>query len=572
MVSESGITLRMVAGLMVGLCCLLGVQAASAAEITARLDRSTIVAGETVTLVIQTNDAEQSLEADLRVLEADFELLDRRSETQMSIVNGRQTSVVRLLLTLEPRRTGTLRVPSLSFPGAVTDALTLTVQPAPELAPGEMPPVFIEVSLDPAEGPYYVHAQFSLTVKIFYQQNLTEASINPPTPEQASVRLLDEVPYPAERNGTRYRVLQRSYAVFPERSGTLVIPPLRLTGRLIERSGSRLWQPNVRGRRITEESEPLTIEIEPKPGGYQGTYWLPARQVTLSQQVSDADALRVGEPVTRTVIIDAVGLEENMLEEPPWPDLPDARMYPDQPQGISRDDGQWVRGHKEFRYAIVPEEPGTLVLPELRLDWWDTVNNQARTAVLPELEVAVAPLQLVPETRPDLTADGVAPANSPGQEGRTPAAQTAFWKMLSLVLGLLWLGTLWWSLTRRHPARVNSERAATLPAEEADLMKALRLSCRRHEAGETRRLLRQWLKMFGPPAAHGSISELAEVVEEPALRDALLAFEAHGYRPAGGEGWSGTALWEAFSSWQGRQAKNGSEDALAAPDLYARAR
>ena len=98
MVSESGITLRMVAGLMVGLCCLLGVQAASAAEITARLDRSTIVAGETVTLVIQTNDAEQSLEADLRALEADFELLDRRSETQMSIVNGRQTSVVLSLI------------------------------------------------------------------------------------------------------------------------------------------------------------------------------------------------------------------------------------------------------------------------------------------------------------------------------------------------------------------------------------------------------------------------------------------------------------------------------------------
>jgi len=77
----------------------------------------------------------------------------------------------------------------------------------------------------------------------------------------------------------------------------------------------------------------------------------------------------VGEPVTRTIIIDAVGLEENMIAEPVWPELPGARIYPDQPQGISRDDGEWVLGHKEFRYAVVPEQEGELVLPELTVEW-----------------------------------------------------------------------------------------------------------------------------------------------------------------------------------------------------------
>ena len=65
--------------------------------------------------------------------------------------------------------------------------------------------------------PAYVHAQLGLTVRVFYQQNLTEAAIGQPEPSPASVCLLDRVPFQADRNGTRYRVLERHYAVFPER-------------------------------------------------------------------------------------------------------------------------------------------------------------------------------------------------------------------------------------------------------------------------------------------------------------------------------------------------------------------
>ena len=60
-----------------------------------------------------------------------------------------------------------------------------------------------------------MHAQLSLTVRVFYQQNLTEAAISPPEPAPASVRLMQETPYQAERGGERYRVLERNYAVFP---------------------------------------------------------------------------------------------------------------------------------------------------------------------------------------------------------------------------------------------------------------------------------------------------------------------------------------------------------------------
>jgi hypothetical protein len=119
----------------------------AAAAVQLQLDRNRITEGETVTLTFVTDDAKQSLETDFSRLEKDFEILDRRSETQLSIVNGRQAAVVRLLLTLEPKRTGELTIPALEFGKSRTQPVVLQVDRAPELAPGDLPPVFIEVAV-----------------------------------------------------------------------------------------------------------------------------------------------------------------------------------------------------------------------------------------------------------------------------------------------------------------------------------------------------------------------------------------------------------------------------------------
>jgi len=542
----------------------------AAAEITATLDRDRIVEGETVTLVVQTDDPKQSLDTNLDRLSADFALIDQRTETQMSIVNGRQSASVRLLLTLEPKRTGRLTIPSLEFRGGLRTApRLLTVEPAPQLAPGEQAPVFIEVEVDPLEGPYYVHAQLSLKVRIFYQQNLTEAAINPPAPAQASVRLLDEVPYQADRNGTRYRVLERRYAIFPERSGELLVPPLQLTGRLIERPADRLWQPSVRGRRVRIESDLLLLDILPRPAQYSGDRWLPARRLELAQQITDGDEIRVGEPVTRTILIDAVGLEEHMIEEPAWPELADARIYPDQPQGISRDDGQWVLGHREYRYAVVPETSGTLVLPELRLVWWDTVNDRERVAVLPEHRVTVLPSELA-QLPPPGGLDGFSEDSG---TGLPPANQTGLltWQLLSALLAAGWLLTTLYLLKRRDRRGAVSTASPPATAAEKTMLEAIRKAARDDQARDAHLALGSWLRHYGPPAAAGSLSAFASKLDDGELAQSLRQLDAAAYGQQD-VAWDGKAFWRRFEAWQkagggrpGKATMDGPDDL----DLYA---
>ena len=536
-----------------------------AAEVSARLDRPQVVVGETVTLELQTNDPQQSLETSLEALQADFIILDQRTETQMSIVNGRQSAVVRLLVTMEPRHSGVLQVPALKFRGGASTApLALQVDAAPELAPGEAPPVFIETSLDPQEGPYYVHAQLSLKVRIFYLPNLTEAAINPPAPELASVRLLDEVPYQAERNGLRYRVLERRYAIFPERSGELTIPAMQLTGRLAEPRAERLWQPSARGRRVNYQSEPLALEIKPRPASFTGPHWLPARRIELAQQITDADQLRVGEPVTRTVILDAVALDDHMLEEPEWPEVVSARIYPDQPQGISRDDGEWVLGHREFRYAVVPEVAGELVLPEIRLAWWDTVADRERVAVLPEHRVRVLPgeQESAAGLLPPVAADGQASgASGPGQ------GRLMVWPLLCGLFAVLWLLTLALYL-RGHRPRTNRRSAPTESMQEGELLRALKSACSAGDARAARQLLGRWLRRHGPRTAGGSLLGLAGEVDSE-LAAALQALDAAGFKPGAGGDWDGPALWRAFDGWRTKWQRDAGKDPAGEFDLYA---
>ncbi|HLF31754.1 MAG TPA: hypothetical protein VI566_12085, partial [Xanthomonadales bacterium] len=279
----------------------------------------------------------------------------------------------------------------------------------------------------------------------------------------------------------------------------------------------------------------------------------------------------VGEPVTRTIIIDALGLEENMLTEPAWPAIVNARVYPDQPQGISRNDGKWVLGHKEFRYAVVPEKAGELVLPQLTLHWWDTVNDREQTAVLPEERLRVLPSVVVPgnstATEPPAPVTGhvTAPGTAPGQP--SPAGH---WRWLSMFFAALWLATTaayaWQWRTNRRQQEVKPE----LPEDESACLADLRRACEAGDAARARRALLRWLREYGPAESSGSLLGFAAQSTSADLRQQLLSLDATGFRPGHDPAWEGRELWQAFSTWHKARKGGQSRQPSDLTDLYAR--
>jgi hypothetical protein len=270
--------------------------------------------------------------------------------------------------------------------------------------------------------------------------------------------------------------------------------------------------------------------------------------------------------------MDAIGLEENMLEEPVWPELPSVRIYPDQPQGISRDDGEWVLGHKEFRYAVVPEKAGELLLPEVRLDWWDTLANKQRSAVLPEHRVTVLPSEMNPAAvTPPAGTPGI-PDLSPGQPGGIiiPDGRPILWQAGTAGFAILWLLTLLLYFRRGPVSSVQAVTNATTLPEEKALLKQLQRACQNSDVSAARKDFAQWVRNYAPLPQRGSMREFAVSCGDAALRMEIETLDASGFATDTAGAWQGNALWKAFRQWQNKASGSRVTEMGEKPDLYQR--
>src|SRR5690606_10560658 len=78
--------------------------------------------------------------------------------------------------------------------------------------------------------------------------------------------------------------------------------------------------------------------------------------------------------------------------------------------------------------AIVPTRSGNFTLPAVRVQWWDTVNQQLRTAELPEQKLIVADNPLMPNTPPQASQASIAPGGEPLVITKSvPVLHTPWW-------------------------------------------------------------------------------------------------------------------------------------------------
>ena len=407
----------------------------------AAFDRSSIFIDETVTLVVTVDRQVQGKSPDLSLLETDFHILGQQTNSQIQIINGQQSAETRWTIQLEPKRSGDIQVPALTIDGEKTAPITLNVkQRSAEDAKKVAESVFLEVETEPKTP--YVQSQIRYAVRFYYSVPLLEGSLDEPEPKDAVVqRLGEDIAYQTQRNGQRYNVIQRNYAIFPEKSGELTLPPVEFRGVVATQDHSQRRLLRRSGRRLRISSEPLTIQVRPRPTDYAGKHWLPSAKLTLEEQwPQDTPEFRVGEPMTRTLILNAQGLTTTQLPSIEIPELPNIRTYDDQPTTEDNNDGTWVFSRQEQRLAVVPTSAGDFTLPEIRLHWWDTQNDKAQVAVIPERRITVLPAA---------NSSTQTPAPSPAVVPTIPTSAPTtpgIWPWISAALLCLWLLTLvaWW--------------------------------------------------------------------------------------------------------------------------------
>ena len=538
----------------------------AAAQVRAWLDRDAMQLGETVALNVEATGTGAAT-PDFDVLKNDFDVLDPSSSSSVNIVNGQATAKQLWGVSLQPKRTGRLTIPALNVAGTMTQPLVLNVAPAPAGAGGNEE-LMLEVTADPMSP--YVQQQVALTVKVYVAVSLSDYELDPLQADGLVIQKLGQGrAYDAERGGQRYRVFEQRYAGLPERSGPIELPALRFRGRAP--SGN---DPSAlffgRGRMVSTQSRPLTLDVRPRPPQSGTGPWLPAQSVELTGVgIDPAAGGKVGEPLTLTVTARAQGLGFEQLPELTLPPIDGAEVYPDKPVTRTRDNGSWLFGERSRKFAIVPTRPGTLHLPPITLDWWDVGKDQPTTATIAAMDIEIgAGAAGVAPAVPAATAT-TAPTVAAAATDTAADAEPAHWRTLALASFALWFVTLagfaWWWRTQASSKRIPPPRAST-----TDAMLGSRGAFARAASGgdaqQCARALLRWAQAEGFAARN--LGDLAQALDSPPQRAAIDALQRAIFASDGG----GAAPPDVAAAFAGgfvrRVARPASNDDTALPPLW----
>jgi len=516
------------------------------AVVVAMVDRNQISEFDMLTLTVRVSGKSTDQTPDFTGLQQDFEIVNTQNQKSSSIsfINGKQTSSIRTdyILTLRARRLGRLRIPPIPVGSESTAAIPIRALAQSAAATQQMNQlVFFDTSVD--TNSTYVQGQILYNVKLYYSESISGDCPPPPQLEDAVIETIEaERRYESTVNNRRYYVLEKQYAIFPQKSGPLIIPREAFVG---SRGRGGLFSSR---QRVNAVSQNHTINVRTIPSEFRGDNWIPARQLMLQEAwAEDPPVFRVGEPVNRILTMTAVGLAASLLPPLAELDLDNAKTYADPAESTEQASNAGIIASNRTTIGIVPIQEGRLTLPEISINWWNTQTDKLETAFIPEATYQVLPAIGGVSVAPSIPA----PTREQSLLPTTiEATGINYWMYGAIVLGLLWLLTIWqWFVLRSRLNKIedNPEPMDTVfdMPDEGRIFKELSSACKAGDAANAHRNLLLWNKARFPHVA--TIRELAHATGKDQLLEASLVLEKELYSQDSESSWDGDSLFEVIT-------------------------
>jgi hypothetical protein len=372
--------------------------------------------GETFTLTVSVTGQMRGGRPDVPGLE-EFQILGQSSSNRVQLINGQMSVQTATSYTLAPRREGTFTLgpAALTSGGAAvpSNAVTITVepmavppqgQPAPVPAPGGQSPapspqgnkeaIFLESSLSSPEA--YPGQEILYKLTLYFSRNIGD--LDPELP-QVSGLAFRQIGKPAQFsttvNGAGYNAVELSFGLTAQAPGDYALPAARMRMNVVVagRGGGIFDDPFFGMTRAVPhevESQPLQLTVKPFPeqgrpadfGGLVGDFAISA--------ALRPGAVKAGESATLAVTLSGKG-NARLLPDLKLPDIPGVKVYGDQPvfeEGlVSGAPG----GKKTLRWALVPQNPGTVEIPVVGVSFFDPAGGVYKTLRTDPLALTVEP-------------------------------------------------------------------------------------------------------------------------------------------------------------------------------------
>ena len=398
------------------LLALMAPAFASAAEFTATVESNHAIAGEGFSLQLTLSGASaKDGGPDISALQQSFTVASEAQTSSTTFINGSVKSSIGWELTLIPRKGGHVQIPSVSID---TDAGVLKTQPIAlevESAAAQSGHAsgqdMISITAKVDEKAPYRNQPVSYTVTVIAHANIANVSLEDLAVDHAIVQKQGKPEiYDRVENGRPAKVIEFHYLITPLTSQKMTIPSVILQGNVEVQEDTRRRNPFNNGmmdpfqmmrnlgsfdfssyRPFSIESN--AVELDVKPPAVEMDPWLPLRSLQVQGKMETQQA-KVGEPLTRKLVLladGAVGSQLPSLEA--QQNRADFKVYGDKPtigEDVNKKTGA-VSGWRRESYSLIPQKAGKLVLPEIKIPWWDIANNKVAYATLPEETVEVLP-------------------------------------------------------------------------------------------------------------------------------------------------------------------------------------
>jgi len=379
------------------------------------VDRDRVAPGGTITLTIRTvSTSPDAIRIDLPSL-GGFEL-EGRSERSEVVPgepghSGRTTVVELRLRAITP---GEWRIgPVAARQGvafAVADPVTVTILggASPAVSPGMTarvarmierapPPPALDdagVSVALSDSTVAIGDQVDVVTIAWFERGVRQRLRRAATLEPPQLEGLWSYAQPvpagiaASRvvNGRTYDLFLRHQLAFPLSEGTLDIPPARLSY-----SVPLSFQFFSQEERFDRSSQGVRLKVValPASGREPGFTGAVARDLALSTDVQPA-AVRQREAASLTITLRGAG--NVALWPPPAPAWPrGVRVYAEGSSEQTRIRDGWLTGTKIFRYLLIPDSSGTMVIPTIRYPFFDPSTRRYQVASAPAVTLVVSP-------------------------------------------------------------------------------------------------------------------------------------------------------------------------------------
>ena len=476
------------------LLSLFSLTAAAKGDFYATVSSNKVVQNEVFQLTVTINSRVSSDDIDFSVLQKDFQMGQPNFGTSTNIINGDRSEQSQWTIPLAAKETGILRIPRFTINGQHTQSIAIQVTKDRD-APNSKD--IVEVHSHLSQTTLYPSESAQLKVRLIVKadlRRLQNQTIEPPKVDGMELNPASDPDQHQEVvNGIQVTVVDQNFRVTATKPGTFTLREPQFEGSLVY-GGSY----GNRTRLIPLNTTPktYTLHVKPKPKDYQGA-WLPTSKLQLTQRWQDPAGhtikrdsvkLKVGDSLTRTISMQVAGIDKSRLPDIKIDNPDSVRSYSEKPHFSTLDNGDVLMTVKQ---VVIPRQTGTISLPDIRVNWWNSTTNQEKLS-----RVAGLTLQVSPSDDNQPLANDTPPA-SPEKTTVITKTDAGFWPYLTIGFAVLWLLTLllafYWKRSAPRLHRDTSEKTAKVANEQPTTpFEALKAAILQQDGIAVNQALTQW--------------------------------------------------------------------------------